>query len=187
MDSEQFYQQGRLLIHSISPQPLPMNSPVFFSLNISAAWQNAFLLGCRILTQSAQRSGTQNSLLPNESFIIRFINCSDGIDTMGSGTAQVAFSTLWRDVLKNVSIVLLEEGWCQQKLIPMCTELSLPQRRDPSITSFTEWESFAFACSTSGRADQCLILPFLLILNPANVSSARNSEMVKVLQLLKDL
>lgn len=172
MDSEHFYQQGRLLIHCISPQLLTVNSLVFFSSNISAvaAWQNAFLLGCRILTQSTQRPGTQNSILPNERFVIGFITCSDGTGTTGSGTAQVAFSTLWRDVLKNVSIALLEEGWCQQKLIPMSTGLSLPQRRDLSITPFTERESFAFASSTSGRAIQCPLLPFLLILNPANKS-----------------
>lgn len=43
MDSEQFYQQGRLLIHSISPQPLTVNSPVFLSLNISAIAYDFFL------------------------------------------------------------------------------------------------------------------------------------------------
>lgn len=43
MDSEQFYQQGRLLIQSIDPQPLTVNSPVFFSLNISAIAYDFFL------------------------------------------------------------------------------------------------------------------------------------------------
>lgn len=55
-------------------------------------------------SHKAHRSGTQNSILPNERFIIGFLTCSDGTGTMGGGTAQVAFSTLLRDVLKNVSI-----------------------------------------------------------------------------------
>lgn len=67
-------------------------------------------------------------------------------------------------------MVFLEEGWCQQKLIPVSTGLNLQQKKDLFITPFTEWESFAFASSTSGRADQCPFLPFLLILNPANKS-----------------
>lgn len=39
----QFHQQSRLLIHSISPQPLSVNSPVFFSLSIAAVAYDFFL------------------------------------------------------------------------------------------------------------------------------------------------
>lgn len=38
--------------------------------------------------------------------------------------------------------------------MPVSTGLSLPQKRDLSITPIMEKESFAFASSSSGKADQ---------------------------------
>lgn len=43
MDSEHFNQWGRLLICSVGPQPLTVNSSIFFSLNISAVPYDFFL------------------------------------------------------------------------------------------------------------------------------------------------
>lgn len=94
MDSEQFYQQGRLLIHSIGPQPLTVNSPVF-SLNISVVAYGFFLKmqHGKMLLFWDEFWDTEHCFA-NERFITRFITCSDGTGPMGSGTAQVAFPTL---------------------------------------------------------------------------------------------